>query len=1343
MAIKKTVGFRSPYIGKTFQDLTSSLMGGDGYLSGAATSDNGATITVGAYAFVQAGVVVENDASTAGIAVPTKAEPWFLVASNPDDDPSSAPVVQVQTDPSLIVAGVVLAFKANGQWQNPVSLNMREGISALGVEPGVEGGVKAFSVLSGGLLDSLGVGRGLLVDSAGHRRDLPASTGTADILSASPLPPHDAYPRTDWIALRRREEASAEVKLLLGGLASSTATAPVSAWETGAGVKRPSFFAPRAAGAGRYYEVHGSGNNLRGAFSVNGAVPLMTLFAGAATIDHVWIAGRRSSDGAVIVVFAEGNAVKVGAFAEATGATTDAPVVIDTQANACIRIRAELDLDEQLHVVYQHDEGGAPPNQQIYYTKRTVVTGATFGNAAVTPRLVNIINSTKNDTWPSLAVDRKRQAHVAYSTGNGSDEFGELRYAVIDSTGVTISKDTYNTYGGQTDPADPVGIVAATIDNVRKPVVIVTPHDEVYVFAIGYKNGAGLPGEVMVFSPDFAARLDGFDVIQLASLFSVTAETLNALAVMCDELGQFHVGANYSTAGLLYQRLDTSIAPHGVLAESYLELAHGVMKSTTGAVTEMHARLGGAGEFAVSYLAATVASGALGFTRLTGQRFTPHRNDVFLAGINVDPHVGAPLTVDEEKFDVFSTRPKKMNYPILVGNEGDYQGYGALAEAVAAANRLGGHVVLRGGEHELLTSLTVRSGVSIEGEGLATIASFAAAQVAPWITLGSGGALAVAGVSGQIVSFAAPVAIRNNVRVGDLIVMATSGVHTIRRIVDANRVLVDGSGAPVGATCKILSCGMSFENVRLRFSASQAGVNALHAKYLYQGRLRGVRLEGTLSATSVGLFAEGCRDSIFEGIDTSALAGGGAGYGGVQLRLGESNTLRDSVLGNANGSCLFLPGAGNEDLRPRLSNCVGPDTGAVFVVGAARSSNLFMVSCQGNVTCPGGDMGFLRTVAAKVIKAPIGLDTLQLEDDNTLSDLPGALSLSASGAGNGKFNGATPGVITQSVNERLKKTGDTFTGAIITSNSSNLGDATTGRVGKVWTEDHDVSGDLDLGVDGNILALGYTTPGIDVPKARFRTQEGASGFVINHMGLPIGAPASFVRNEWEVSDLTAANAGVPLGWSKTRSGAGAAFDYENPTSGKAMFRKARLRIDANAELVTVEGPQVLPIVDNVVFVAMWSMAISPALVPPLVGAHLTSVFAGFCDQVSASNPFANAAPTKSIGFVSSGLGDPWEAYSRAGTNVSDVVLTGNEPLDPAERWRVFRIEVHGAFTIYGARTVRYFIDDTLVQETSGASVPSGTMEFIFRHEGLGGMSANTDLLIGPVYAGWQWFDESL
>ena len=120
----KTISFKAPYTGATFQNLTGLLMGRDGLISGGLTSDDTVVITVQPTAFLQRGLVVQSLVAATGIPVPTAAEPWFVVASTPDDDPDSGAVFTVTANLGTASSSVVIATRMNGVWINPSSVNV-------------------------------------------------------------------------------------------------------------------------------------------------------------------------------------------------------------------------------------------------------------------------------------------------------------------------------------------------------------------------------------------------------------------------------------------------------------------------------------------------------------------------------------------------------------------------------------------------------------------------------------------------------------------------------------------------------------------------------------------------------------------------------------------------------------------------------------------------------------------------------------------------------------------------------------------------------------------------------------------------------------------------------------------------------------------------------------------------------------------------------------------------------------------------------------------------------------------------------------------------------------------
>lgn len=170
MTVRKSVAFNAPYIGATFQALADDLIGRDGYLEGAKTTEAAGLGVVAPYKYIQRGIVVENTASTTSLALPTVAEPWFVIASTPDDDLNTPVTVKISADLNEVVAGaVVLAYKTNGSWKNPVPLTALGAAVGRGDSGRVDGGA-AFGTPAAGSITSIQVNRGDLVDPDGIRR---------------------------------------------------------------------------------------------------------------------------------------------------------------------------------------------------------------------------------------------------------------------------------------------------------------------------------------------------------------------------------------------------------------------------------------------------------------------------------------------------------------------------------------------------------------------------------------------------------------------------------------------------------------------------------------------------------------------------------------------------------------------------------------------------------------------------------------------------------------------------------------------------------------------------------------------------------------------------------------------------------------------------------------------------------------------------------------------------------------------------------------------------------------------------------------------------------------------
>jgi hypothetical protein len=1080
MAIKKTVSFNGVYAGSTFQALTRLISGADGYISGAVVTESG-TATVGPYAFLQRGIIVEQDANTTGLVLPTAAEPWFLMASTPDDDIASGATLNITTDVSLLGTGVVLAFKANGTWQNPVPVTVRAAATRAGADVGREAGLTLWPTVSANNMTAVNVNRGRVVDPDGVRRELSATGQAALELTASTFRPHEIWDRNDYLVLRQRESATPTVQLLIGNTVGTLPDPTVTSviLETGAGVKRPSAFAKRGGAKIEKWFAWGNASALR-VQSAGGGFGPITIGGAAATVDNTWIAGIRTGDGAVILLYTEGNVVKLLSFNPTTGAVIDGPTRIDTQTNACIRVRGVIGADGYLHVVYQHNEGGAPPNQQIYYTKVAITAGAGFAVAGTSPRIANGSNSAKNDTWPSVGVDRKRQVHIAYSSGAGSDEFGDLRYIVFDQNGTRLTNTVFNSFGGQTTDSLATGIVslAGTVANSTTPCVVVTPHDEVYILSV-LINVGGSKVNIGVASPSFAARLNGFNNIRVQGMGPGT--DLKYVTGFADEHGQLLIATLSAAQNVYVSRIDTAFAPLGVISDSVLDGASGVVFAPASAV-EIQMVAGQVGDLTFAYLNGTSATYLPNPVRSgLGGGFRPHPRDVYLGSFLVGTQSVATV-VPETEMQVFNTRAKRMNYPFLVGDQGDFQGYYGLYDAVQEANRNGGMIVARGGEQKLVRQLVLQSGVRIVAENVLKIVlgAIVASSTTGALQLGAmaPGTVNVTSISSQTVTCNATLV---GVRPGDIVAMETSGLHRIRRVLTGNRVVLDGA-APVGTFLRIYSCGHVLENMVVEGAAVSGGAAVLFSN-CYRPRVFGLELTGSFGAIDVAVF-NGCRDSMID--DCSFGLTAGSQTSALRLLNGTHNTVRASRFAPQFGM-LKIDAGGTEDLNPVLIGNLSADgvsgVTAPYQISGVRTTKVVLIDNEG--TLNGVDNAY-----AKVSKHLNAKDDALVFHD-AFTDALGAtgLALTAAGGGNASFNGATANTIVPSVNERVKKTGDTMSGnLLVDADGHKLGDSTFRWDANVRTGVIDGAGDAAGTSSLEVKATGgKTAPIIKVTAASLQT----------------------------------------------------------------------------------------------------------------------------------------------------------------------------------------------------------------------------------------------------------------
>jgi len=1059
MSVTKTVGFKGAYVSKTFQDLTSGIVGRDGYLSGAATTDDGVNATVAPYSFVQFGIVVAQGVSTV-IPLPTQTGMWFIVASAIDDDPDSGVTLTATADASIAATGTVVAFKANGTWRNPLPVSVDSALSRDVSEPGVDAGAGLFSTLSGTNVTAYKLGAGTATDGRGERQDIVGPVGTPAVLDViTPSGGNLNYDRNDYLVLRKRESGAEIVRVVGNGELSQALGTYLEALQTIAGAKRPSVYAKKNVGGLREAYVWGvSSTILRG--RVNLVTPggaATTLYTGGAVVTDPIIAGQRSTDGALIVVFFEGLVIKVGAFNQNGGTIVDSPVTcVSPGGNPIFYPRAVLDADDKLHIVYQYQDGGVT-NNQPYYTKISTETGAGFGSVDLAKRLVNGVNSTKNDTWPDIAVDRQRQVHISYvSSGAGASELGELRYVVLDSSGNAVSRATYNSYGYQVASTDRTGIIDGTslISSVSRPVMVLTPHDEVnVVMAVKRAATASNLDELAVFNPTFQARL-GFPILVLRNLYVESGTDVNILGfgAAADDQGQIHVVTNWNGVGLKRVRLDSVVAPFGVLVDSYRDRSAAAFDTTAGVsatdAKEILVRYGATGELQVGYLqSTTVVRRAFPPAREGSVSPTPHPNDTYLAGWVVGADAAtAANTVPIANQAIFHPRPKGTHYPILVGNKGDYQGHWSIADAVAAANVDGGHIVVRSGDYVVTTPLILRSGVRLEGEGRARIRFFGTQPAAtPWLSLGHpdlAAQFATFSISGSQVTVTYSGTLSDICRVGDVVEFFdgsrnTTGAFRILSFLTGNILVLDGNPS-ASVKLAIYNGGIELRNLTINSIANAAGYPIVGMNGCIGGVAEELLFSGSFTAVSAPdqgvLNLTNCRDSLARHIDVSSMTTAVVGTHAVMLDLGRFNTVEE---------CFFGPSTARKDLyirsqedNPKVVGCHGVTSiNPLYTLESGRTNFVKWANNFGTVS---GDANVITYVGTKLSSS--GLTALLLEDANTrTAGTP--LQLTGSAVGQAAFNGSETAKLVPAVNQRVRTAGDVMTGPLTIQNKLTGGTA--------------------------------------------------------------------------------------------------------------------------------------------------------------------------------------------------------------------------------------------------------------------------------------------------------------
>ncbi len=948
VAATKTVSGKLPYTGKTFQQLAQKLLGGDGYMSGGATSDVGGSVFVDPVTFAQRGIIASTTVTSGGIPVPTAAEPWFVLAAIPDDNPDSGVLFSVTADIAAAAAAVVVAFKTAGRWQTPVSTDIA-GAGLRNSETGLETGWEVRPTIDGsGILTSVDVFKGLLVDVDGNRRRPPAdATANNGSLAAAltPIRPHPTRVRTDHVVLRQRESYSPEIVQLIGATGTTTDVNPITLGTVTTPAGRAGYYAKRGGGLADQWWAWSDAITLKAQGGPAGeGFGAVTVLTAGATIRETWVVGQRFADSAVVLLYIEGAVLKMVSINPTTGAVVDAAVTIANTGGQISHMRALLDINETAHITFE----SVGATQQIYYMS-CEIAAASFGTADVSVRIVAGSPTASNDTWPSIGITRRGIVTVAYIQGAGADEFGDLLVATIDqgittdmkliaaSTDAAIDDSTFvsgEVYGGD-------GYVPTVLADVRRTAVVVDPYDEVYVLTLGEIAG---PNVVYVLlHRDGFKEEHGADLLNIAT--PIAGAAYDALAAVCGEQGEMIVATKDVSGGnvteLTWWTLNPRPLDDGRMGPpTLLRVGSDTIdgRVETSGFDDLHIAPGPTGGFVVNYvLDLDVLTADL--PTLGNEILAPHPRDVHLGRWIVPPDTGTTVDASSPDFGIFNTRPKRMNFPFLVGEGGDWQGHNSLREAARWAQRLAAEIVIRPGTYTLEGPIAFNG--RVRGEGQAVL--IADSALPGEIIMGGGATAVTASVAGNLVT----ALVEADPGPGSLIDLNVSGRHTVLRnlgpaVGGGIRILVadNDAGPPVGTVMSLFNGGVSIENLTMILLGGYATV--IRALGCYQPTLRGLRIEGL-----GGVLLEKCISPLIDGMDLTKLTNA-TGQSGLRLIGGDGALIRNVKMADGFGRILI----DNDCQNPHLVTCHtdGADpTQVAYEIAAGRTTLALFTGCSGLV----------------------------------------------------------------------------------------------------------------------------------------------------------------------------------------------------------------------------------------------------------------------------------------------------------------------------------------------------------------------------------------------------------
>ena len=1031
-AARKGVSSRSPYTGKTFQELTENIVGRDGYLSGGSASDDGSFITIEPFRMVSRGIIGESIANSV-VDVPVLSGPWYIVASLADDDPDSGVVVQSTRSLEVASTGVVIATKTGDVWRNPSSVDVR-GAAGKAVEVGVENGFSSTYQNTGDAYDGtdgttvvekIRSNKGLLVTGDGKRIVSEGVTGqSARQFEETPPSASTLGNRTDKIVMRELEPFTRAPEYLVGGTHSGTSgrvAMGTASWQ-------PGYYGERKGTKDEQWWVWADGSDIHVYGGTGGGGPtdfgdVNHVLAGGTKLYPI-IAGRRDSDGALVVLYVDTANLFMVSFSATTGAIVDAAASIESLPNGIGRINAVLDQDDDVRIVFEY----ADVTRQTWMMRASVAV-ATFGASTMTPDYVQRSGATGDEELrPQIRVCRNGISHICYLSGASISYGTSIVYVKLDSNNALISAESFLVASDVGIPGaqDEDGLQSAGVYNrLYNFSMTLTPHDEVYAAVEAKNTGETFRTALLLFSPELAVRT-GFGMVLVEDNSAYRMRDVGMTHT--DDGGLIaslrHFGASLEQ-GIYVFHLDSQPGKNGTLAnliKNVDEVAGEPTTSTTDPLllTEM----GPAGELAHAWRIGTSVE-RLHTPGWEGELSDGHPKDTLLHSVNIPLH--ATELIEEQGLQLFNARPKGLNSPVIVGDGGDYQGYDSLRKAIDVVSRSGGGtVIVRCGCHEGGT-LDLPHNVSLIGENGATIAGDVSLY----------GTTVAATVIGNIIEDSTVVP-PSSTEPGSWVLMTgagNTGWHQIakrlrNRSDGGYRVqLMDAPGAiaPVGDGAIFYASSVRIENLTID--------GQFTVRRTRDSLIRNI----TLTKQSVTIFTGQANfDCKFEDFDLRPTVATGLL---CNVYEGDGNTYKNFVFEDDEGYFEFKDTEQNITLLGGRGDHTNPAAAQTWRAVGTRTTPIYAVGTEGP-WFPSGNEDLIISTVGRLVSTAEGLGAMKLGDDGTRA-ATGPLELTGATAA---FNGATPQVIADSINERLLKAGDTMTGDL-TMGANIPTDGTTRNLG--------------------------------------------------------------------------------------------------------------------------------------------------------------------------------------------------------------------------------------------------------------------------------------------------------